>query len=441
MTISVHTIERLLHGGLPARGEGYEVLLATGEPAVWEADDGGVSVRIELRVFEPGERVVRDVKTQEVYFLPAPHRADTERAAAYLGGWTRALPSIVAARGGIDSLLPQDLLFPQALDDAALHTEDDFASALADPARIAAWIDQNTRDEVREGLARWGLEDEVDTFLALRRPAIGLGRHTPVDEGEPLPVGSTRFGGEPDLPPSVEWPTSGGRPMTFAAQLDLEDLSRFPAARELPREGLLSFFYDATPDCDFETTLAYPVRVLHVPSRAGLEGRATPPGGDRRPEYTAEPHPLSDTLPPYESPFYEALLPVEQVVAFRRSLASGPVRDPLPGLPEYLGLWNHDDADDTHRVLGYCKPYQGDPWVDAEVHATGRSWSGWEEGSAGAIAVSRTARRWRLLLQVCAWIDGELLLNQDCGYLYFLLPEDALATHDWTRVWCVLQCS
>jgi uncharacterized protein YwqG len=46
-----------------------------------------------------------------------------------------------------------------------------------------------------------------------------------------------------------------------------------------------------------------------------------------------------------------------------------------------------------------------------------------------------------LLRDVLPVGDGTLLLNQDCGYLYFLLPEDALAAHDWSRVWCVLQCS
>ena len=63
----------------------------------------------------------------------------------------------------------------------------------------------------------------------------------------------SHFGGAPDLPPDMPWPSVEGEPLTFVVQLDLAALAEFEAASELPREGLLSFFYaplppDAPPD-------------------------------------------------------------------------------------------------------------------------------------------------------------------------------------------------
>ncbi|MGC4117273.1 MAG: YwqG family protein [Myxococcales bacterium] len=424
--------------------------------------------------FEPGKPgTLRDVKEQELPLVPADRRGDVERALAYVRGWVRSLAALVAARPGeLDCLLPCDLLFPYALDDETLRTEDEFAAAFADPSRVRHWIDESAREEARESLAAWGIEDQADAFLALRRPGIAFEDHVELEpdavesseadeeadgeaDGEepeweeeraPWLPGATRFGGEPDLPASMPWPMSGGRPMTFAAQLDLDSLRGLAAAKELPQSGLLSFFYNAVPDRDFDKKIEYPTRVIHLATRDGLARRPTPPGGDRRPAFTAEPQGRKSTMPPVESPFYEALLPEERALAFRRSLVAaakgeGSVVDPLPNLELFIQQWQDGDAEGEHRVLGYCHPHQGDPYLEAEVYATAGNWKTWEEGSVGAIRTARAARRWRLLLQLTAMVNGKLLLEQDCGCIYFLIPEDALAKQDWGQVRLVLQCS
>lgn len=54
-----------------------------------------------------------------------------------------------------------------------------------------------------------------------------------------IPVGVSKMGGSPDLPPTETWPGQ----LTFAMQVELSALPPRLAA-PLPREGLLSFFYD-----------------------------------------------------------------------------------------------------------------------------------------------------------------------------------------------------
>ncbi|MFT3770412.1 MAG: YwqG family protein [Minicystis sp.] len=457
-TPTLTDVRAILERAMPVRGPGFELLLSGTEddPSVFENPDGSWCMRVRLCILEDGGNI-RDVKEQELFLLRpedrTPERAP--RVVAHLRGWLRALPAIGRARAHeIEMLMPHDLQMFEPLQDASLRTEDDFAKALEDPERVRRWLRESALSTLRDELSQWGLEGRAEEFEALARPAIRLGDPTRVyrpdevepdddeTDTEPTPVGATRIGGEPDLPPLVPWPSSGKRPMTFAAQLDLAELAQLPAARELPRDGLLSFFYNPFPETDFQSHIAYPVRVLYSPAGEMLERRATPPEGDRRPEISVAPRALANTMPPMESPFYEALLPIEKVMKFRGALAQQePFEDPLAGLPQYAHSYSGDDDDgeERHQVLGYCHPFQGDPYVEAEVHAAGRNWDGWVEGSREAVETARRARRWRLLLQLDAMHERELLFEQDGGYLYFLIPEDALAERDWSRVWCVLQ--
>lgn len=56
-------------------------------------------------------------------------------------------------------------------------------------------------------------------------------------------VCTSRIGGDPDLPSELEWPEdSEGRPMTFLAQLKLEDIAPHDLFQLMPVRGMLYFF-------------------------------------------------------------------------------------------------------------------------------------------------------------------------------------------------------
>lgn len=57
----------------------------------------------------------------------------------------------------------------------------------------------------------------------------------------PKEVGASRIGGDPDLPPGTKWPRASGKPLSFVAQVRLEDLAKVQKSA-LPKKGLLSFF-------------------------------------------------------------------------------------------------------------------------------------------------------------------------------------------------------
>jgi hypothetical protein len=83
--------------------------------------------------------------------------------------------------------------------------------------------------------------------LAARGPGFARGDGLPEppvlflpDDRRDLPIGRSRFGGLPDLPAAMQWPTHQGRKLPFLAQLDLASLPL--KTRLLPSEGWLVAF-------------------------------------------------------------------------------------------------------------------------------------------------------------------------------------------------------
>lgn len=421
---------------LPRRSGDGRLDLLPRPGALWCDEEGQLHVALSLTCFEDGDgEGPTDVREQQVClgtFADHP----PARWRAFLAGTLRAFPAILAARGGAAAALPVDLIYLEALADPDLASEDEFAAALADPARLAAWNDAQEAEHWRSLLAPCGMSGKTDDVFALGRPSLRL-RLAALDEEEEPP--RTRVGGDPDLPPGFEWPLCEGAPMTFVAQLDLAELAAYEAASELPAAGVLSFFYAPLAP---EGGPLNPVRVVHFEDPAGLVRRPAPPASEPLRAFAVE---LEEELvyPGLESQVhYEALLPPARVEEFYRRYAAGEHGELIPASPLAALIFNLDEADQErpiHRVLGCAASVQGDPYLDVEVGTRG-GYAGWVEGSEAALQARRDAVRWRLLLQIDAVQDDELLLNQDGGFFYFWIPADALARRDFTAVRGELQC-
>jgi hypothetical protein len=127
-----------------------------------------------------------------------------------------------------------------------------------------------------ERLRAAGLARVVDELLTLARPAIALGL-TRVEEGA-IAVGASKVGGTADLPPGVAWPERRGMPLSFIAQVRLEEVAPLDPEGDLPHHGLLSFFYTPNePDGRLrveDDPAAW--RVLYAEDATALERRPLP---------------------------------------------------------------------------------------------------------------------------------------------------------------------
>jgi hypothetical protein len=86
-------------------------------------------------------------------------------------------------------------------------------------------------------------------LLRLVRPAIGWDLR-PKRKSNPA-VGASKFGGLPDLPEDLAWPTfdfDEDRNMPFLMQINLAEVHRYDLEGLLPPTGMLYFFTDTSPD-------------------------------------------------------------------------------------------------------------------------------------------------------------------------------------------------
>ncbi|MBQ8781856.1 MAG: DUF1963 domain-containing protein [Oscillospiraceae bacterium] len=109
-------------------------------------------------------------------------------------------------------------------------------------------LEKQMREESRNDFYQECYENSpADTKLAeaikkVTRNAVYFDYETDISE---IPCGNTKFGGRPDVPSDFEWlRAADGRPLAFLAQFNLSELEAYDISNELPKKGMLYFFYD-----------------------------------------------------------------------------------------------------------------------------------------------------------------------------------------------------
>lgn len=99
------------------------------------------------------------------------------------------------------------------------------------------------RQSLRSDAIKHELEPAVDYICGQAAPCV---RFRDLGQWDDAPIGSTRFGGDPDLPSGFSWPTDpdakeNENALLFIGQLNLEELPLWRGC-PLPKRGLLSIF-------------------------------------------------------------------------------------------------------------------------------------------------------------------------------------------------------
>lgn len=101
-----------------------------------------------------GTRTVRDIKEQEVYFVPESCRDSRARVAAYVRAWTAVLEETLTALGDAEALawsMPHELVHPSALKLARAETEEDFKKALRAKSRLGGLLGRASQNNPAAG--------------------------------------------------------------------------------------------------------------------------------------------------------------------------------------------------------------------------------------------------------------------------------------------------
>lgn len=277
------------------------------------------------------------------------------------------------------------------------------------------------REQAIDHLRESRLAAHFGVLVESLRPSVRLHRR-PVSI-EDAPIGASRFGGPPDLPPGFVWPIwnvtrRGGFlwrkrikklvPLDFLAQIDLTELSRLaPEAIpiECPKDGMLYFFYDIDEQprgSRPEHALGF--RVAYATGFPRLERQSGPPAS----KSGVPPPSLISVETEWILPAVPACLDGDGALGaiYREEVAPA-----LVGADEAGGL--------IHRMFGYPQCMQDqDDLLEGDPSRLLLMQIDTDRGRAGAPG----------------WMWG------DAGRLYFTIPPADLAKPDLTPIRMRLRC-
>lgn len=279
-----------------------------------------------------------------------------------------------------------------------------------------------------------GLADKIRNSVLSRfypglekfiEPAIIL-QSQPVNPGESVPAHVSKFAGIPHLPPDFQWPEWKGEPLTFLAQIDLAEASKYDVKKLLPTSGMLYFFYE----------------VKQMPWGFDPHDR----GSWRVIYYNGDPGTLRPVPPPeniqQDTWISECLLGFSGIQTF------------FDGDVDYAAMGMNSDEEDLMYglieeeieegkrswLLGHPYTIQGDMRLESQLAFHGVYVGGPSDiEQAKVMDLREGASDWQLLLQIDSDENAEMMWG-DMGALYFWIRKQDLAAANFENVWMILQC-
>lgn len=336
--------------------------------------------------------------------------------------------------------------------------------------------------EIRRSLRDFGLSEDFASLIAgTAKPARWL---RPKPNGTKCPAGSTRLGGEPDLPQHMEWPWRepypdlarrapynpnwdsmpmrvGGwdagahmkkmheyqlarcsirRPLSFIAQFDLSSLNRDLAVDpDIPDSGRLLLFYDLeeqpwgfVPEDAIGACLIWDNSEKDelVPRKAPPELYQTEM--DWALDLDARPLGAQSTLVPMLPHLYA----LEQLPGFENTRERyfewfSEVQD------------NADDGFDSasmgHRFGGWPSPVQGDMQTECQFVSNGLCLGDGSYSNSVVNQLEPGAIDWVFLFQIASDIENGPMWGDD-GLIYIWIHREDLKARRFERARLILQC-
>ena len=234
------------------------------------------------------------------------------------------------------------------------------------------------------------------------------------------------------MPKGRDWPRWNERPLSFLAQVRLDEL----AVRDsLPHgSGILLFFYDAAEQASwgFDPADVGAWRVMHVDDVSAAVETDPPSGTPSFAPRGVLPSPDLSVPDAWEEAVAAEFNPSR--VAYDNVPVGGQLCDALLEADEWRG-------EPVHQLLGWPTVVQNPMQLEVQLASNGiyvGSSDGYKDPRVGGLAAG--AASWRLLLQLDS--DDEMGWSWgDWGRLYFWIFELDLRAGCYESTWCILQCT
>ncbi len=260
------------------------------------------------------------------------------------------------------------------------------------------------------------------------------------DEKVPTVIGATRFGGKPDLPDGFEWCRYEGknceektknRPLSFIAQFNLEEISKYDTEKLLPQKGLLSFFYDADIiGRGFDPNDSGCARVFWFEDINRIKPVEFP--SDLREDFRYPPIGIRANSEDSYQDYPDFLLQKDKLLEcwddYDRAAKGLKINTP----------------DNSSKLLGWADIIRGNMTVECELVYRGYSPSdGWDKVTPRdkQEAVQSSLKEWLLLFQIDTVENGGFkFMFGDCGRIYYYIRKEDLSAKRFDRVRLIMQC-
>lgn len=239
-------------------------------------------------------------------------------------------------------------------------------------------------------------------------------------------IGASKIGGKPHLPANFNWPyyNEVKLPLSFIAQINLEEIKKYDLDNKLPSKGMLYFFYELdTMTWGFDPKDKGSAKVIYL---------------------DVEKDSLVETEFPYD--LQKMFIVPEKSLEFTSAIN-------LPSFEEYGEIdtemdWDEYeeviqefeiDNDTEFKLLGYADVIQNSMLEECEMVSRGIDCGGIVDLSFEMKKdINEKSQDWILLGQF-GTIADEIMFG-DCGCIYFYIRKQDLENLNFEDVHLCLQC-
>lgn len=256
-------------------------------------------------------------------------------------------------------------------------------------------------------------------------------------------LNKSKIGGRPYLPKDFVWPYYQELPLSFLAQINLEEVKSLDKDNLLPNKGMLYFFYELeTEEWGYELKNKGCAKVFYYEDTSNFELIDFPEDMEdyyKIPEFKVN-FKSNISLPSYED--FDNLNEDEKILEkYKIHKNFKDFEDKL--FDEYSEIYDeYMESIESHtKLLGYPDIIQNSMEEECAAVTRGFNMGGIDYPKKYKEEIKKASKDWILLFQMdTVESDNYELIFGDCGHIYFWIKKDDLANKNFDNVWLILQC-
>ncbi|ASG27627.1 YwqG family protein [Fusobacterium polymorphum] len=252
-------------------------------------------------------------------------------------------------------------------------------------------------------------------------------------------VNKSKIGGKPYLPKDFIWPYYQGLPLSFLAQINLEEVSSLDKDNLLPSTGMLYFFYELeTEEWGYKPQSKGCAKVFYYEDISNFSLIDFPENMEddyKIPEFKVN-FKSNISLPSYED-FFNLVEDKEEL----EDITENEFYDIYHSAYDELSKKYLVPIEKYIKLLAYPDVIQNSMEEECAAVTRGFNMGGIGYPKKYKEEIKKASKDWILLFQMdtLETSDYELMFG-DSGHIYFWIKKEDLANRNFENIWLILQC-